>query len=236
MDGERPDEPVRQDQPQRDRPAGWDDVLKGWEFCATLQLRTPLAVLEHHGELIEGAEAVLPTYGPGWAGIWTPKTKSWAELGAEVGLALPEFPPGQMASQIGLVPEDGGAFLTFLKAYRRIVERAVSVEEKEREVQALARRPEYSEIAAKLGPSLLDECFDPAEEAAIERLEGAFKIGYVVAANLYEAGLADAVSVASASDATLRAVQGVGPKTLSKIRRATGPNLSDGAGGSRTPD
>ena len=40
------------------------DVIKGYRFHATLQLRTPLRVLQHHGE--------IPAMVRKWVGRYTP--------------------------------------------------------------------------------------------------------------------------------------------------------------------
>ncbi|MDO8437974.1 MAG: hypothetical protein Q7S69_07460 [Nitrosomonadaceae bacterium] len=99
---------------------GNDDIIKGLQFLATLQLRTPLRVLLRHGEVHtdrntrppaitrEGAEAM-------WAGIWLPKVFDGP-------------PGGTMASDVGQIPADGGNYLPFLVAVREIVELSDSIE------------------------------------------------------------------------------------------------------------
>lgn len=78
-------------------------------FCATLQLRTPLRVLAHHGEICKSGRR--PKHAAAeWEGIWIELLPGQKTL----------F--GEAASEIGYVPADGGQFLEFLKAVRRIVE------------------------------------------------------------------------------------------------------------------
>ena len=63
-----------------------DPVIAGCQFYATLELRVPLEVLRHHGEMFQGPLERAPRYG-NWIddkysadGIWLLKTKSWAQL------------------------------------------------------------------------------------------------------------------------------------------------------------
>jgi hypothetical protein len=185
----------------------FDEVIEGWEFNATLQLRTPLIALEHHGEVIRGVRPDGPTYGPPWAGIWLPKEKSWAEL----GLPFRESPPGDMASEIGPVPEDGGTFLPFLKDYRRIIEGSGSIDERIAAVRAVLAREEYSSIVEQLGPGFEDSW-------AVEDLALALGVTGGIAEKLFDAGLRDTASVRAATDATLRRIKGIGPAALNRIR------------------
>lgn len=139
--------------PYRNQGRANASVLRGWRFFATLQLRTPLCALIHHGEVVEGVDTELPSYGPSWAGIWTPELKSWDEiLGLKPGtLNLSKIPKGTMASEIGQVPTDGGDLLPFLIAYRTILESEGSVDERLRRVKALLDAPEHQELVTKLG-------------------------------------------------------------------------------------
>lgn len=93
------------------------DVTKGWELSVTMQLRTPLKWLQRHREFHEGRKRPSEKLPPEHA-CWVPVPKSWRDLGIDVD----EFPEGTMASQIGQIPVDGGAFLRFLLEYRMIVE------------------------------------------------------------------------------------------------------------------
>lgn len=97
--------------------AGQDSMVEQYRFCATLQLRTPLAVLEMHGMAIQ-ADGPAPVVEPLWHGIWVPVLKSWREL----GIPIDEMPPSTMSSDMGPVPADGGEYLGFLLRFRRIIE------------------------------------------------------------------------------------------------------------------
>lgn len=104
--------------------APWnDDIVSGWRYCATLQLRTPLFVLQQHGRL----ERATPDGPPQltdemWHGIWVP------DLGEEFAYL---HKGATMASEVGPIPIDGGDYLPFLKAVRAISEGLGSVGDKE---------------------------------------------------------------------------------------------------------
>jgi len=122
-----------------------DDVLKGYRFCATLQLRTPSAVLQHHRELWSGLTETFPSYGTQADGIWLPEVKSWAELAEEAGnlemahrlRAVETAEPMIVATDIGPQPNDGQEYCKFLLAFRRIIESTVQEDDKDRLVQQL---------------------------------------------------------------------------------------------------
>ncbi len=121
------------------------DVIAGWTFCATLSTKTPLEWLRRHGETRATApnEEVPPAYG-----IWVIVTKSWAELGID----LPEMPPGTMASEVGQIPQDGGTFLPFLIEYRTIVEDTTNAEPALRLEALKERYPQYATCLNKKSP------------------------------------------------------------------------------------
>ena len=107
-------------------------------FCATMQLRTPLRVLLRHGE--ECPPGVEPPViaDEAWQGIWVPTLE---------GMGL----WGQMASQIGYIPAEGGLFLQFLIAMREAIEQSsVSDSKVARLTRALAD-PRWREFIPQLG-------------------------------------------------------------------------------------
>jgi hypothetical protein len=101
----------------------YNDVLKGLKFCATLQTRTPLSVLIHHGEIFSGPPSKAPQYGTMADGIWVPQTRTWREL----GLDIDEMPEGEGASDAG--PVRASEYLPFLIAFRKIVEGNADIKE-----------------------------------------------------------------------------------------------------------
>jgi len=193
---------------------GFDSVIKGWSFCATLQLRTPLATLLHHGEQVP-PESPRPSYGPDWAGVWLPVTKSWAELLGRATNVKTDQPLEEVSSQIGPIPGDGGKFLVFLKEYRAVIESNDSVAERVAAVQRLVEDPRFSDIVDQLAPSV-------AVDWAVEDLQHALDLGPATATGLFEAGFLESSSVRTATDEQLLAVPRLGPRTLASIRNRLG--------------
>ena len=184
------------------------DILDGIEFMATLQLRTPLAVLEHHGEVFEGPPSKAPRYGSQADGIWVPKTKSWSQM----GLNLQEPPESTCASEIG--PIKPAVYLPFLKAFRRIVEADRPHEDKLRNLQQLeGRSTSFAEIWVRLQKAYADfpHSFFYFE---LTELPG---VGGKTARSLYQAGFRSVQEVLTASREALLAVPGIGRGTVDKI-------------------
>ena len=203
------------------------DLVEGMQFRASLQLRTPLIALEHDGEM-QPVDEELPKYGPPWAGTWIPKPK--AETTPPAGDAPPAHgadgaPPTQGAedarpaqgapltrcAEIGYVPDDGGRYLPFLKAYRRIVEADETVERKLQMLEVFRRGHEHYEFTRGFGG-------DWPQMAMEEELTRGLPVDATVAAALFSAGLRDVAPVRAAKDEALLAVKGIGPKTLAAIR------------------
>ncbi|WP_039967929.1 hypothetical protein [Pseudomonas chlororaphis] len=93
------------------------DTVVGYQFVATMQCRNSLSVLEQHGRIESFPPAILPKIiKEPWQGIWTPRTKSWRDL----GINIDEIPKGDMASEIGYIPSDGGDYLRFLLVVKTI--------------------------------------------------------------------------------------------------------------------
>lgn len=96
-----------------------DQVIYGYRFSATMQLRNALHVLEQHGRLERVDRSALPIVtNQDWQGGWLAKTHAIAP-----GLETPE---GQMASEIGPIEVDGGDYLRFMLLVRRIMACALS--------------------------------------------------------------------------------------------------------------
>ena len=105
---------------------GNDDIIIGLEFCATMQLRTPLRVLFRHREIHTDRATPPPKIAlEMWEGIWMPKTKTYRDLGIDV-----DEPKSTMASDIGPIPSDGGGYLKFLLEVRQAVEGEGSIEQR----------------------------------------------------------------------------------------------------------
>jgi hypothetical protein len=130
----------------KNNPVDFSDIIKGYRFCATLSIRTPLKYLKMHYKVIKGAKSKLPTV-PQQYGIWIPEARSWKEL----GIKLKEPAESTMASEIGPVPESGGCFLEFLKRFRGIVESDMEPLRKKEEIYSIGQRdPELAKCLSKL--------------------------------------------------------------------------------------
>lgn len=105
-----------------------EDVIKGFEFNATLMLRTPLRVLIHHKEKILDKNKELPNYAKTEGeGIWLPITKSYREL----GLDIDEIPEGTCSSDLGALSlKEQELYFNFLLKFHTISESEKEVKEK----------------------------------------------------------------------------------------------------------
>ena len=125
------------------------DLIKGWRFIATIQLRTPFRVLSRHGETHEDLTDPPKIANEQWEGYWTTVLKSNKELGIDI----PEVIVGgkTTASDIGQISIDGSAYLTFLLEVRKIVEKTESVESRKAMLRIELSRPKYASFLRKLG-------------------------------------------------------------------------------------
>jgi hypothetical protein len=187
------------------------DIISGYRFCATMQLRTPLRVLARHGEVHHGLDWEPPQIAREmWEGIWIPKLRSWRELGIEKN----EIPPGTMASDIGPVPADGGQYLQFLIAVRVVAEGDGLIEDRRAAVGEVLTSPAWSKCVRALGgrEAILDRLFPPF-------LTTISRMPVKTAVALMKAGYGSPASIAGAKDSALLAIEGVGMATIAAIRR-----------------
>jgi hypothetical protein len=114
-------------------PDWMDEHWNGFEFCATLQLRTPLRVLLRHNEIYIKNDGHQPQIArEPWEGVWMPKLK-WNELGIAGTNKFPEF---THASDVGqILAKD---YLPFLIAVRKILELPDSIENR---IKLLREKP-----------------------------------------------------------------------------------------------
>lgn len=93
----------------------WDagGLIQYFKFCATMQLRTPLRILQHHNDTHWDRSIPPPKIvTTSWQGIWVPCTRLSGIFEYEA----------TMASEIGQIPVSGGDFLRFLLTIREAVE------------------------------------------------------------------------------------------------------------------
>jgi hypothetical protein len=93
----------------------WDagGLIQYFKFSATMQLRTPLKILQHHNDTHWDRSMPPPEIvTKPWQGIWVPCTRLSGLFEYEA----------TMASEIGQIPVSGGDFLRFLLTIREAVE------------------------------------------------------------------------------------------------------------------
>lgn len=199
------------------------DLISGWRYSATLQLGTPLAYLERDGDFSLGpqepamvgpAEGHLPD-GTGFNpyGIWL------REIDYD-GLGINPPPPGQRSTEWGPVrigSEEEQTLLSFLKAFRYIVETAEGIDQALSGLRELSTStPENRKVWSRLRnayPLFPDSFFI----SALERLPG---VGVSMAQKLYRAGFRTVAEVQVASNAELLVIPGIGERHLFKLRES----------------
>jgi hypothetical protein len=184
-----------------------DDIIKGLEFVATLQLRTPLRVLLRHGETHTDINTEPPKIiKEMWEGIWVTKTKTYRELGVDVG----EMAPGTHASDVGqVIPDD---YIPFLIAIRKIVELNEPIENRINKLREMPILDEWKTYVDKhWGIEAIIERFFPEFVATIPKISAAID-------ELSELGLETPNRIAAAPDETLLSIKGIGQSKLKTIR------------------
>ncbi len=196
------------------------DIVTGYRFFATMQLRTPLRVLRRHGEIHHGTDNEPPEIAREmWEGIWLPEVATFRELGLDVDEIV-----STMASDIGQIPQDGGEYLRFLIALRTAAEGVGSADERRAGVALITKDPQWCDPVGKLGgeQAVLDRLFPPFMETVP-------RMPTKTAAALAAAGYGTPAAVDGATDQELRAVQGVGPALVTALRTAAGAATDRGA-------
>lgn len=192
---------------------GDDDILDGLVFSATLQLRTPLEVLKHHGEVFKEKNQTQPNYSKeAWHGIWIPKTKFYKDL----ELDIEEIEEGTQASEIGSVKTS--EYLPFLIEFRKIVESDKSTVEITKELYDLVDKNKnfknfwdrHCEIDADFPHSFFYK--------QLTQIDG---VGVKSAKLLYENGFKTVKDLKVAKDEDLLKVKGIGKSLLENIRKNT---------------
>jgi len=192
-------------------PSWMADVCKGFEFRATLQLRTPLRVLLRDGELYLKNDGCQPQIArEPWEGVWVTALKTYEEIacGPDSTADSIEFfrrldagfaAAGRtVASDVGPILADD--YLPFLIAVRRIIEARDTIEHRIEELLEMPIEAGWQEFVSKHG----------GIDGIIERFFPKFM-------NL-AAGLDTPNRIAAASDETLLGIKGIGPAKLKAIR------------------
>lgn len=184
------------------------DIIIGLQFFATMQLRTPLRVLLRHGEIHTDINADPPKIiEEMWEGIWTTKTKTFRELGADID----EPPPGTCASDIGqVIPDD---YLPFLVAVRKIVELDGSIETRIAKLREMLPACKWQDFLRKHGGTeKIVQYFFPRHIRRMPKLP-ASTVG-----ELTRLGFDTPKRLASAADEVLLGMKGIGSAKLRAIR------------------
>lgn len=188
------------------RALGSDDLITGFEFFATHQLRTPLRILSRHGEVHRDMHRPPPVIATElWHGIWMPQVKTWRELGID----MPEF-QSTVASDAGPVRSE--EYMPFLIAVRSIVEGEGTVTERSDRLKDELKNLRWVDACNRHGgqQAVVDCFFRPFINS----------LGREAASFLSGKGIRTPRAVARVTDAELRAIKGIGPVTLRRIRAA----------------
>lgn len=189
---------------------GNEDIIDGLEFVATLQLRTPLEILLHHGKIFKGKNQTPPNYAKEqWQGIWIPKTKSYKDL----GLDIEEIENNNCSSDIGYV--NPLEYLKFLIDFRKIVESDNTNDNILKGLYSLAEKNEnYKSFWTKHKEADKDFPYSFFYKQ-FTKIDG---IGIKTAKLLYENGFKTINDLENAHDDELLKIKGIGNIQLQKIR------------------
>lgn len=187
------------------------DFLEGMQFSATLQIKTPIEVLNHHGEIFNGPPSQAPKYGSQADGIWTFKVKTYREL----GIVVDEVDEAEFTHASDAGPIEPSRYLPFLIQFRSIVESELTHEDK---LEKLALLPTHSahfkEIWSKLS-AYYDDFPRSFFYLQFTTLPG---VGRQLAKRLYECGFRSVNEIINARISQLTEVSGLGNKTAEKIK------------------
>lgn len=178
------------------------DILEGFRFEVNYSLDTPLAVLNHHGDVFSGPPGKSPLKAIPPHAFWTPVVEGLEDLAGE---ASSEFGP--------LHPRDQKTVLEFLKEFRAIVETELPADEKLVRLKALTgQSPKYAALAGTwVHGQFPDDWF-------IRTMTAVPGVGRGTARLLFQHGFKDVDDLSRATDQELLAVPGVGSGVLRKIR------------------
>lgn len=185
-----------------------DDVIKGMEFCATMQLRTPLRVLLRHGEIHSNINTEPPKIAKEmWEGIWIHQIKTWSEM----GINMDEIPDSTIASDIGQVKQED--YLPFLITVRKIVELNDSIENR---IKMLREYPMIGDWRTCVESH--DGINNIIEELFPQFIRTIPKISKAEVSGFKSLGLLTPNLIAAASDEAILSIKGIGQAKLKKLR------------------
>lgn len=185
---------------------GDNDIFEGVIFSATLQIRTPLEVLEHHGEIFKEKNQIPPNYAKEqWHGIWLVKLQSKYKI----------IKDSTCSSDIGQV--NATEYLPFLIEFRKIVESTKTINEMIRELYDLADKNKnfkaFWNRHSKMDADFPNSFF----YNQLTHIDG---VGVKSAKLLYENGFKNIKDLQNAKDEDLLKIKGIGKSLLEKIRKS----------------
>ncbi|RDL17093.1 hypothetical protein D884_03156 [Pseudomonas sp. URMO17WK12:I10] len=128
------------------------DGIEAYKFCATMQARNSLRVLQQHGRLESLPPEKLPKIAKhSWQGIWIPVTRLRRVF--SVGAT--------MASEIGQIDADGGDYLRFLLTVKAIGSLRIPIAEKRRQLSEVERMRGQAGTCFSF---FIGKCYMPLEE------------------------------------------------------------------------
>ena len=203
----------------------------GFQFCVTMHITVPLALLRRHGETAKSIPRSDDDLSPAH-GIWVPRVAVPYQF-LEQGAAI--------ASSIGYVPRDGGKFLPYLVSAREIIECPLPPNSSDisetlirlKKIQSLPSGPTYfidEKFQIAQGEDeidyfqlvFMDE--DRALTILLKELKSPNYIGLSLKhiLELHTKGYNSISEILNAPDDVLLALDRVGKKKLEKIRRNRG--------------
>ena len=198
-----------------------DDLIVGWRYLATLQLRTPLAYLEMDGKFSAGPKEP-PLVGPaensleGGAGfnaygMWLREIDHSILAPSTIASRAAELGPIRIGSK------EEKDFVSFLKSFRYIVETGETLDQMLSELEELSTStPGNRRLWARYSegdPLWPDSYF--IGQLWMQLPKG---VGDTRAAKLYLAGFRTVEEIQAASDEDLLLIEGIGKKVIIKIR------------------
>jgi hypothetical protein len=182
------------------------DVVSGFRFCATLQLRTPLRVLIRDGELHSSlATEPPPIAAQLWEGAWSVQVRDLP--------GLPAFKPKIAASDVGAINKE--EYLPFLIAVRQQAERDGTAEDRRHMIQTELSRPSWANFVQLHG----------GEDGVLKQLLPRFvdtlpRLPAGVADQLWDKGLRTPQQISAMPDSGLLSFRGVGPAKVRSLKDA----------------
>lgn len=184
------------------------DIISGLEFNATMQLRTPLRVLEWHGRTHSDIDSPPPQVAKEmWEGFWIGKTKTFRELGIDID----EPSASTMASDIGQVIDS--EYLPFLIAVRKAVEMQESIDGRIAQLRNMPMPKEWKDYVDRHGG--IEKIIDYFFPLFVNTIP---KTGASIASELLKLKLDTPNLIANTPDATLLGIKGIGEAKLNTLR------------------